>query len=153
MVCLAAASRNQLSVPPGGDRDARSSGLLAIVAAALAYWLVNYSLVVGAILLSAPDAPARNALGDPGEQLIMAAGIGLGVAMAALLAFLSWLVIVLTATVLALHRGLLSQSVADRGQIRCQERFGELGVLVRDSAQGTGNGREAGQCAGGADRA
>ena len=82
-------------------------GLLAIVAAALAYWLVNYSLVVGAILLSAPDAPARTALGDPGDQLVMAASIGLGVAMAALLAFLPWLVIVLTATVLALHRGLL----------------------------------------------
>ncbi|HEU0089120.1 MAG TPA: GGDEF domain-containing protein [Pseudonocardiaceae bacterium] len=83
------------------------TGLLAIVAAALAYWLVNYSLVVGAILLSTPDAPARAAMGDPGDQLIMAATIGLGVAMAALLAFLPWLVIVLTATVLALHRGLL----------------------------------------------
>jgi diguanylate cyclase (GGDEF)-like protein len=82
-------------------------GLIAMLAAALAYWLVNYSLVVGAILLSAPEAPARTALGDPGEHLIMAATIGLGVAMAALLAFLPWLVIILTATVLALHRGLL----------------------------------------------
>ena len=82
-------------------------GLLAVVAAALVYWLVNYSLVVGAILLAAPDMPARVALGDPGEQLIMVATIGLGVAMAALLVFLPWLVIVLTATVLALHRGLL----------------------------------------------
>lgn len=88
-------------------------GLLVIVAAALAYWLVNYSLVVGAIMLSAPDAPARAALGDPGEQLIMAATIGLGVAMAALLAFLPWLVIILTVTVLALHRGLLIHQLQD----------------------------------------
>lgn len=97
-----AASVGHLGLPLEGP-----VGLLAIVAAALAYWLVNYSLVVGAILLSAPDMPARTALGDPGEQLIMAATIGLGVAMAVLLAFLPWLVIVLTATVLALHRGLL----------------------------------------------
>ena len=82
-------------------------GLLAVLAAALAYWLVNYSLVVGAILLSAPEVPARVALGDPGDQLIMAATVGLGVAMAGLLAFLPWLVLVLTVTVLALHRGLL----------------------------------------------
>ncbi|MGH3794787.1 MAG: diguanylate cyclase [Pseudonocardiaceae bacterium] len=99
---ILAASIGYPGLPMGGPL-----GLLTIVAAALAYWLVNYSLVVGAILLSAPDAPARTALGDPGEQLSMAATIGLGVAMAALLAFLPWLVIVLTATVLALHRGLL----------------------------------------------
>ncbi|MCA1704632.1 MAG: GGDEF domain-containing protein, partial [Actinobacteria bacterium] len=128
-------------------------GLLAIVAAALAYWLVNYSLVVGAILLCAPEVPARVALGDPGDQLIMAATLGLGVAMAALLAFLPWLVLVLTATVLALHRGLLigqlqaaARSDAKTGLAnsvhwfeiahkelnRAQRLAGILGVLIVD---------------------
>ncbi len=82
-------------------------GLMAILAAAVVYWLVSYSLVVGAILVADPDTPARTALDDPGEQLIMAATIGLGVAMAGLLEFRPWLVLILTATVLALHRGLL----------------------------------------------
>lgn len=107
LACAVAATILEASVGYPGLPTDGPLGLLAIVAAALAYWLVNYSLVVGAILLSAPDAPARAALGDPGEQLIMAATIGLGVAMATLLAFLPWLVIVLTFTVLALHRGLL----------------------------------------------
>ncbi|HEY2766384.1 MAG TPA: GGDEF domain-containing protein [Pseudonocardiaceae bacterium] len=130
-----------------------AAGLLAVVAAALAYWLVNYALVVGAILLSAPDVPARTALGDPGEQLIMAATIGLGVAMAALLSFLPWLVIILTATVLALHRGLLIHQlqaaartdaktglansvhwfdIAHKELARAQRLHSPLGVLVLD---------------------
>ncbi|HEY2724363.1 MAG TPA: GGDEF domain-containing protein [Pseudonocardiaceae bacterium] len=137
---------------PGLPMDG-PAGLLAIVGAALGYWLVNYSLVVGAILLSAPDAPARTALGDPGEQLIMAATIGLGVAMAGLLAFLPWLVIVLTATVLALHRGLLMHQllaaaradaktglansvywfeIAHKELARAQRLDSQLGVLILD---------------------
>jgi diguanylate cyclase (GGDEF)-like protein len=99
---ILAASAGYPGLPMGGP-----AALLAIVAAGLAYWLVNYSLVVGAILLSTPDAPARAALGEPDDQLIMAATIGLGVAMATVLWLLPWLVIVLIATVLALHRGLL----------------------------------------------
>lgn len=128
-------------------------GLLAIVAAASTYWLVNYSLVVGIILLSSPDTPARAALGDAGEQLIMAATIGLGVALAAVLALLPWLVIVLTATVLALHRGLLTHQlqaavrtdaktglansvywfqIAHRELARAQRLGSPLGVLIID---------------------
>lgn len=137
---------------PGLPADGPQS-FAAILAAAAAYWLVNYALVVGAILLSSPQQPARAALGDVGEQLIMAATIGLGVAMAVLLAFLPWLVLILTATVLALHRGLLIHQfqaaartdaktglansvhwfeIAEKELARSQRVGSALGVLVID---------------------
>ncbi|MGH3979798.1 MAG: diguanylate cyclase [Pseudonocardiaceae bacterium] len=137
---------------PGLPADGPAS-FVAILGAAVAYWLVNYALVVGAILLSSPDVPARTALGDPGEQLIMAATIGLGVAMAGLLEFLPWLVLILTATVLALHRGLLMHQlqaaartdaktglanstywfeIAHKELVRAQRMETALGVLVVD---------------------
>jgi diguanylate cyclase (GGDEF)-like protein len=81
--------------------------LLVVLAAATTWWLVNFALVIGAILLSSPDATARSALGDLAEQLVVVAGLGLGVAVAALQASYPWVVPVLMVTVLTLHRDLL----------------------------------------------
>ncbi|WP_202819017.1 GGDEF domain-containing protein [Actinosynnema sp. ALI-1.44] len=81
--------------------------LVIVVAAATTWWLINYALVVGAILLSSPDTTARTALGDLSEQLVVAAALGLGIAVAALEASNPWVVPVLMVTVLALHRDLL----------------------------------------------
>ncbi|WP_246486292.1 GGDEF domain-containing protein [Kribbella qitaiheensis] len=69
--------------------------------------MVNFALVVLAILLAAPDTSARNALGDLSEQLVVVAGLGLGVAVAGLQASYPWVVPILMVTVLALHRDLL----------------------------------------------
>ncbi|MFF0269005.1 diguanylate cyclase [Kribbella sp. NPDC004536] len=82
-------------------------GLIAVVAAGLAYWFVNYALIVGAIMLSNPDAPGRNAVGRLSDQLIVAGSLGLGVATAALLLSQPWAVAVLLLTILGLHRALL----------------------------------------------
>jgi diguanylate cyclase (GGDEF)-like protein len=81
--------------------------LLVVLAAATTWWLVNFALVIGAILLSSPDTTARSALGDLAEQLVVVAGLGLGVAVAALQASYPWVVPVLMVTVLTLHRDLL----------------------------------------------
>jgi diguanylate cyclase (GGDEF)-like protein len=81
--------------------------LLVVLAAAATWWLVNYALVVGAILLSSPEAKARDALGELSNQLVVCAGLGLGVAIAAVQTSYPWVVPVLMVTVLALHRDLL----------------------------------------------
>jgi diguanylate cyclase (GGDEF)-like protein len=81
--------------------------LMVVLAAAATWWLVNFALVIGAILLSSPETPARSALGDLSEQLVVVAGLGLGVAVAALQSSYPWVVPILMVTVLALHRDLL----------------------------------------------
>jgi diguanylate cyclase (GGDEF)-like protein len=82
-------------------------GLLAGVCAAVAYWFVNYALVVGAIILSNPAAPGGKALGRLADQGIVAGALGLGFAVAALIVYQPWAVSVLLLTVLGLHRALL----------------------------------------------
>ncbi|MEV6283355.1 GGDEF domain-containing protein [Kribbella sp. NPDC051770] len=81
--------------------------LLVVLAAAATWWLVNYALVVGAILISSPEATAKDALGELSHQLVICAGLGLGIAIAALQSSYPWVVPVLMVTVLALHRDLL----------------------------------------------
>ncbi|HEX4225098.1 MAG TPA: GGDEF domain-containing protein, partial [Pseudonocardiaceae bacterium] len=82
-------------------------GTIAIIVAALAYRLVNYALVIGAIAATNPDKPARTALGNPSDQLIIAASVGLGYGFAVLLVERPWSAPILLVTVLALHMGLL----------------------------------------------
>jgi diguanylate cyclase (GGDEF)-like protein len=82
-------------------------GLVAVTTAGLAYWFINYALVVGAVLLSNPDGKANEALGRLSDQLIAAGSLGLGVAVAVLLLHEPWSVVVLLLTVLGLHRALL----------------------------------------------
>ncbi|MFN2495281.1 MAG: diguanylate cyclase [Pseudonocardiaceae bacterium] len=82
-------------------------GLLVLIAAGTAYWLVNYALVVGAVILSDPHQSARRALGSLSDQLVVTASLGMGVALTAMLAWEPWLVAVLMITVIALHRSFL----------------------------------------------
>lgn len=89
------------------------AGLLAVVAAGLVYRLVNYSLVVGVILATNPDRPARKALGTGSDQLMIAGAIGLGTATAVVMTTQPWWTPVLIVTVLALHTGLLLPQFRD----------------------------------------
>jgi diguanylate cyclase (GGDEF)-like protein len=82
-------------------------GLVVLIAAGTAFWLVNYALVVGAVIMSDPLQPARQVLGNPSEQIVVAAALGLGVGFAVTLTFAPWLIAVLMITVFALHRALL----------------------------------------------
>ncbi len=97
----------QLGLPEG------PLGLFAMLVAAAAFWLVNHGLVVGAILLSRPETRIRTAIGDPSDQLVLAGSLGLGVAVASLVALGSWLVVVLLVSVLALHRAVLVPQFRD----------------------------------------
>ncbi|WP_053734139.1 diguanylate cyclase [Nocardia sp. NRRL S-836] len=92
-------------------------GLLVLVGAATAWWFVNYMLVVGVLALSDPGAPVRKAIGDLADQLVVAAALGLGLGMAALLTYTPWLVVVLMLTVLVLHRQFLLPQRSRQAQI------------------------------------
>ncbi len=128
-------------------------GLVVMIGAGAAYWLVNYGLVVGAVMLADPLRPARQALGNPSDQVVVVAALGLGVAVAVMLAFQPWLVAVLMIPVIALHRvlllphfqqaartdsktGLLTagfwHEVADRELARARRLAEPLGVLMLD---------------------
>ncbi|WP_307868893.1 GGDEF domain-containing protein [Umezawaea beigongshangensis] len=82
-------------------------GLAAVLVAGLLYRLVNYALIVTAIVVTNPDRPARTALGHPSDQLIIAASIGLGHAVTTVVVERPWSMPLLLVTVLALHLGLL----------------------------------------------
>ncbi len=82
-------------------------GLMVLLGAAALYWLVNVVIVVGAVMLSDPLQPVRQALGDPGDQVVVVASLGLAVALAMMLAFQPWLFVVPMLAVLPLHRALL----------------------------------------------
>ena len=82
-------------------------GLAVLIGAGMAYWLTNYLLVVSAVRLSDPLRPTSQVLVNPSDQLVVAASLGLGVAIAVLLAFQPWLIAVLMVPIFALHHALL----------------------------------------------
>lgn len=82
-------------------------GLAVLVAAALAYWLVNLGLVIAAIIFTNPNRSGRAAFGHLSDQLIIGASVGLGTAIAVMVTTQPWLTPVLMFTVLALNLGLL----------------------------------------------
>jgi diguanylate cyclase (GGDEF)-like protein len=83
------------------------TGLLVVVAAATVFWLVNAVIVIGAVMLSDPLQPPRQALGDLSEQVVVAASLGFAIALAVILAWEPWLIVVLMVAVFPLHRALL----------------------------------------------
>lgn len=79
---------------------------LAVVAAALR-WLVNFSLVSGAILLSSPNMRAIELLDGIGERIMEVGGFGLGLAAAALLTYNPLLLTGVVVGGAVMHRGVL----------------------------------------------
>jgi diguanylate cyclase (GGDEF)-like protein len=82
-------------------------GLVALIGAGTVYWLVNFGLVCCAVMMSDPLQPTRQAVGNLSDQIVVAASLGLGVTLAAMLVWAPWLITVLMITVIALHRALL----------------------------------------------
>ncbi|WP_170191992.1 GGDEF domain-containing protein [Saccharothrix syringae] len=99
-------------------------GLLVLVAAAVTWWFVNFALVVAVLRVSNPEAPVRAALGDLADQLVVAAALGLGIGMAALLIHAPWLVLVLMVTVVVLHQQFLLPQL--RRQVQTDTKTGLL---------------------------
>ncbi|HKR51994.1 MAG TPA: GGDEF domain-containing protein [Pseudonocardiaceae bacterium] len=108
LASAAAATALQLAGLPGYPIIPQGmAGLGALIGAAAVCWLVNFGLVVGAVMMSDPLQPARQAVGNLGDQVVVAASLGLGVAFAAMLAWQPWLIAPLVVTAIALHRALL----------------------------------------------
>jgi len=128
-------------------------GLVAVIGAGLAYWLINYGLVVTAIVLTNRDRPLRDSLGPATDQLMLAGAVGMGSGLAVVMIARPWWTPLLIVTVLALHTGLLvpqfrdaSRSDAKTGLFdavfwaklvsdeldRARRTNGTLGVLLLD---------------------
>ncbi|MFB6724855.1 diguanylate cyclase [Kribbella sp. NPDC056345] len=84
------------------------AGLAVLVLAGLAYWFVNYGLVIGAVLLSSPETTAREMVGRLTDHFIGLGSLGLGAATAVLLVAQPWMSPLLLVPVLGLHYGLLA---------------------------------------------
>jgi diguanylate cyclase (GGDEF)-like protein len=82
-------------------------GLVALVGAGLAYWLINYGLVIVAMVLTNPDRPPRAAFGPATDHLMLAGAVGMGSGLAVVMITRPWWTPLLIVTVLALHTGLL----------------------------------------------
>jgi diguanylate cyclase (GGDEF)-like protein len=139
-------------VPFAGALDG-PNGLLALVAAAVTYRLVNNGLIVAVIVATNPGRPVRAALGQAIDQLMLAGAVGLGSGIAVVMTAQPWWTPLLIVTVLALHGGLLmphfrdaSRSDAKTGLfnaafwaklmsdelVRSRRLGGTVGVLVLD---------------------
>jgi diguanylate cyclase (GGDEF)-like protein len=90
---------------PGLPSSAR--GVAVIVLAATVRWFVNFALVVGAILLSAPKTPAQDALGSFSNNLVEVAALSLGAVTALVVSYDPWYLALLLPLLLVLHRTLL----------------------------------------------
>jgi diguanylate cyclase (GGDEF)-like protein len=158
VLAVAAAELVLAAFHPGGTQPyaalvAGPVGTAAVIVAGLLYWLVNFALVVAAIVVTNPDKPARNALGHPSDQLIIAAAVGLGFGIAVIMMERPWSTPLLLITVLALHMGLLLpqfraaartdsktglvdatfwSDMAGRELSRAQRLSSTLGVLILD---------------------
>jgi len=82
-------------------------GIGFILAAALLRWLINYSLILGAILVSSPDLRAGQIVGEFGEQVLEAGAMGIGLAAAGLVEYDPRLLIGVVIGLYALHRSVL----------------------------------------------
>ncbi|MFI5736144.1 diguanylate cyclase [Kribbella sp. NPDC051587] len=83
-------------------------GLAVLVLAGLAYWFVNYGLVIGAVLLSSPETTAREMVGRLTDHFIGLGSLGLGAVTAILLIAQPWMSPLLLVPVLGLQYGLLA---------------------------------------------
>ncbi|HEY4453832.1 MAG TPA: diguanylate cyclase [Pseudonocardiaceae bacterium] len=82
-------------------------GIAFVLAVAALRWLINYSLILGAILVSSPDLRAVQIVGEFGEQVLEAAAMGIGLAAAGLVEYDPRLLIGVVVGLYALHRSIL----------------------------------------------
>jgi diguanylate cyclase (GGDEF)-like protein len=82
-------------------------GIGLVLVVAVVRWLINYSLILGAILVSSPDMRARKVISGFGEQIFEAGAMGIGLAAAGLIEVDPRLLIGVVIGLIALHRGVL----------------------------------------------
>jgi diguanylate cyclase (GGDEF)-like protein len=82
-------------------------GMTTLIVAGVAYFGVNYAMVVAVIIVTNPGNPGRKALGNVSDVLIVGAAVGVGCGIALVMTVRPWLLPVLMITPLALQLGLL----------------------------------------------
>jgi hypothetical protein len=88
-------------------------GLGFVIVAAVLRWLINYALILGAILASSPDLRASQLLSKFNEQIVEAGAMAFGLAAAGLLEFdVRLLVVGMVGGLIAFHRTVLLGSSA-----------------------------------------
>lgn len=87
------------------------TGFAVVVAVVPVRWLVNYALVLGVMLLSAPGTPVRKLVGTWSDHQVEATSLSLGAVAAVLLAHDLPYLLLIAVPVVVVHRSLLvSQS-------------------------------------------
>lgn len=95
-------------------------GLIALLGSATVYWLVNVVVVISAVMMSDPLQPARQLLGDLSEQVVVAASLGLAIALAMTVAYQPWLIAVPMIALYPLHRALLLPHFQQAARTDCK---------------------------------
>jgi diguanylate cyclase (GGDEF)-like protein len=121
-VVLAAQAAHVVATHTGGVAGwaAGPAGLLAVVPAVLAYFVVNIALVTGAIALDAEPVPAgrrprlRTLLGHVDDNVLEAATLCLGALTAVALTVNAWLVLLVLLPLLVLHRAVVARQLEQR---------------------------------------
>jgi diguanylate cyclase (GGDEF)-like protein len=106
-LALSLASPDHQIVAPAVSTLTSPVALAIFVAAALLYWLVNYALVVAVLIMTHPANSGIQALGNPTEQVLIAAGVCLGYGIALTASLRPWMLPIMLGLVLGLHLGLL----------------------------------------------
>jgi diguanylate cyclase (GGDEF)-like protein len=83
------------------------AALGVVLAAAAARWLVNYALVIVAILISSPNVRGRQVLHNIDERILEIGAFGLGIAAAGLVVYNPLLLVGVVLGLIAMHRGIL----------------------------------------------
>jgi len=98
-----------LALGPGSHPGVPTTvaGFAVAAAAAAVRWLVNYALVIIAILMSSPNMRAAQVLQNIDERVMEIGAFGLGLAAAGVLTFSPILLAGIVAGLMAMHRGLL----------------------------------------------
>lgn len=96
-----------LAPGPHPGMPSGTAGWALAVAAAAARWLINYALVVGAILLSSPNLRAADILHTIDERVLELGAVGLGLVAAGTLSTNPALLAGIVAGLVAMHRGIL----------------------------------------------
>ncbi len=128
-------------------------GLGVAAAAAAVRWLVNYALVIGAILMSSPNIRGAQVLANIDERVMEVGAFGLGLVAAGVLVFNPLLLLGIVAGLVAMHRSLLLnqyrkaartdsttdlnavgwwRQIAEQALERATAGGGTLGILILD---------------------
>ena len=97
--------------PPGAQDLQGPLGLAAVLVAALTRWTINHGLVCGVLRVESPSTSWFRRFFAPTEMLIGLGSLAVGTVVAALATTHPWLIPIVIAPIVVMHRGLLMQQL------------------------------------------